>query len=161
MTSRSRWPCTRLITASKDYCAPYPDRLTAVLVVAARDVAGSVAEVRRCGREPWAVGILAMVPPAMSLDDPDWEPLWAAAQDQDLTVVIHTFTQSAPFPPGTWDNWDNVFLQRAASHVWNAQRNMAALIGAGVLDRHPDLRLASLECGHGWLAFWASRPDEL
>src|SRR5262249_7519143 len=41
------------------------------------------------------------------------------------------------------------------------QRNMAALIGAGVLDRYPDLRLASLECGHGWLAFWAARLDEL
>jgi predicted TIM-barrel fold metal-dependent hydrolase len=54
-----------------------------------------------------------------------------------------------------------VFLQRAASHVWNAQRNMAALIGAGVLDRYPDLRLASLECGHGWLPFWAARLDEL
>jgi len=53
-----------------------------------------------------------------------------------------------------------MFLVRSASHVWNAQRNMAALIGSGVLDRYPDLRLTSLECGHGWLAFWASRLDE-
>jgi predicted TIM-barrel fold metal-dependent hydrolase len=30
-----------------------------------------------------------------------------------------------------------------------------------VLDRYPQLRLTSLECGHGWLAFWASRLDEL
>jgi predicted TIM-barrel fold metal-dependent hydrolase len=37
---------------------------------------------------------------------------------------------------------------------------MAALIGSGVLDRFPELRLTSLECGHGWLAFWASRLDE-
>jgi predicted TIM-barrel fold metal-dependent hydrolase len=60
-----------------------------------------------------------------------------------------------------WDTWNNVFLQRSAGHVWNAQRNLAALIGAGVLDRYPELRLTSLECGHGWLAFWASRLDEL
>jgi predicted TIM-barrel fold metal-dependent hydrolase len=45
--------------------------------------------------------------------------------------------------------------------VWNAQRNMAALIGAGVLDRYPSLRLAPLECGHGWLPSWAARLDEL
>jgi hypothetical protein len=38
---------------------------------------------------------------------------------------------------------------------------MAALIGAGMLDRYPQLRLTALECGHGWLAFWASRLDEL
>jgi len=144
-----------------DYCAPYPDRLTGVLLVSARDPAGSVSEIRRCGDEDWPVGILPICPPAMSLDDPDWEPIWAAAQAHDLTVVIHSFTMTVPYPPGIWDTWDNVFLQRAAGHVWNAQRNMAALIGAGVLDRHPRLRLTSLECGHGWLASWAARLDEL
>jgi predicted TIM-barrel fold metal-dependent hydrolase len=145
----------------KDYCGPYPDRLTSVLQVSGRDVAASVAEVRRCGREAWPVGVFPICPPDMSLDDPAWEPIWAAAQEYDLTVIIHTFTMSPPYPPGVWDTWDNVFLQRSASHVWNAQRNMAALIGAGVLDRFPELRLTSLECGHGWLPSWAARLDEL
>jgi len=144
-----------------DYCAPYPDRLTGVLLVSARDAPASVAEIRRCAQEDWPVGILPICPPALSLDDPDWEPIWSAAQAHDLTVVIHSFTMTVPYPPGVWDTWDNVFLQRAAGHVWNAQRNMAALIGAGVLDRHPRLRLTSLECGHGWLASWAARLDEL
>lgn len=145
----------------KDYCAPYPDRLTSLILVSARDVAGSVAEIRRCGKENWPVGIFPICPTEMTLDDPDWEPIWAAAQEYDLTVVIHSFTMTVPYPPGLWDNWDNVFLQRSAGHVWNAQRNMAAVIGAGILDRYPELRLTSLECGHGWLAFWASRLDEL
>jgi len=144
-----------------DYCGPYPERLTSLVLVSARDAAASVAEIRRCGEEAWPVGVFPICPPELSLDDPDWEPIWAAAQDYDLTVVIHSFTMTVPYPPGTWDNWDNVFIQRAAGHVWNAQRNMAALIGAGVLDRYPALRLTSLECGHGWLAFWASRLDEL
>ena len=144
-----------------DYCAPYPERLTSLVLVSARDAAASVAEIRRCGEEAWPVGVFPICPPELSLDDPDWEPIWAAAQAYDLTVVIHSFTMTVPYPPGTWDTWDNVFIQRAAGHVWNAQRNMAALIGAGVLDRYPALRLTSLECGHGWLAFWASRLDEL
>ncbi len=144
-----------------DYCGPYPDRLTSVILVTARDAAASVAEIRRCSREAWPVGIFPICAPEMTLDEPAWEPIWAAAQDHDLTVVIHSFTMTVPYPPGMWDNWDNVFLQRSAGHVWNAQRNMAALIGAGVLDRYPELRLTALECGHGWLAFWASRLDEL
>ena len=144
----------------KDYCGPYPDRLTSVILVSCRDVAGSVAEIRRCGGETWPVGIFPICPPGASLDAPEWEPIWAAAQEHDLTVVIHSFTLTVPYPPGLWDNWDNVFIQRSAGHVWNAQRNMAALIGAGVLDRYPALRLTALECGHGWLAFWASRLDE-
>jgi predicted TIM-barrel fold metal-dependent hydrolase len=143
------------------YCAPYPDRLASLVLVSARDAAASVAEMRRCAREPWPVGIFPICPPELSLDDPAWEPIWAEAEAQDLTVVIHSFTMTVPYPPGVWDTWDNVFLQRAAGHVWNAQRNMAALIGSGVLDRYPQLRLTSLECGHGWLAFWASRLDEL
>jgi uncharacterized protein len=144
-----------------DYCAPYPERLTSVILVSARDVAAAVAEIGRCSREPWPVGIFPICPPEMSLDEPAWEPIWAAAQEHDLTVVIHSFTMTIPYPPGVWDTWDNVFLQRAAGHVWNAQRNLAALIGAGVLDRYPELRLTSLECGHGWLASWAARLDEL
>jgi predicted TIM-barrel fold metal-dependent hydrolase len=145
----------------QDYCAPYPDRLTSVVLVSARDPGAAVAEIERCGRQAWPVGIFPICPPEMSLDEPAWEPIWAAAQEHDLTVVIHSFTMTIPYPPGCWDTWDNVFLQRAAGHVWNAQRNMAALIGAGVLDRYPELRLTALECGHGWLPAWAARLDEL
>jgi predicted TIM-barrel fold metal-dependent hydrolase len=144
----------------RDYCAPFPDRLTGVLLVSPRDPAAAVGEIRRCAGEDWPVGVLPVCPPALPLDDPDWEPIWAAAAAEDLTVVIHSFTMTPPYPPGVWDTWDNMFLQRAAGHVWNAQRNVAALIGGGVLDRHPALRVAALECGHGWLPFWASRLDE-
>ena len=144
----------------KEYCAPYPDRLTSVILVSPRDVAASVAEIERCSQENWPVGIFPICPPDSSLDVPEWNPIWAAAEANDLTIVIHTFTLTPPYPPGMWDTWDNMFLQRAAGHTWNAQRNMAAIIGSGVLDRYPRLRLTSLECGHGWLPFWASRLDE-
>jgi hypothetical protein len=39
-------------------------------------------------------------------------------------------------------------------------RNMAALIGAGTMDRYPKLRIGTLEAGHGWLPFWMKRLDE-
>lgn len=145
----------------KDFCEPYPDRLTSVMLASGRDVEGSVAEVKRCGKEDWPVGILPVCPPDMSLDDPAWEPLWAVAQDYDLTIVIHAFTLAVPHPPGIWALWDSVFLQRSVGHMWNAQRNMAALIGAGLFDRYPELRLVPLECGFGWLPSWAARLDEV
>ena len=56
--------------------------------------------------------------------------------------------------------WDNIFLGRLASHPWGGMRFMAAFIGAGILDRHPSLRMGILECGSGWLPFWAKRMDE-
>src|SRR5262249_3342198 len=144
-----------------DYCAPYPNRLTSVILVSPRDVASSVAEMRRCARESWPVGIFPICPPDLSLDDPEWEPIWAAAEELDLTVVIHSFTMTVPYPPGRWDTWDTVCLERGAGRVGTPRRNMAAIIGAGVLDRYPERRLPALECGHGGRAFWAARLDEL
>jgi predicted TIM-barrel fold metal-dependent hydrolase len=39
-------------------------------------------------------------------------------------------------------------------------RNMASMIGSGVMDRYPSLRVGTLEAGHGWLPFWMARLDE-
>jgi predicted TIM-barrel fold metal-dependent hydrolase len=39
-------------------------------------------------------------------------------------------------------------------------RNMAAVIGAGILDRYPNVNLGLLEAGHGWLPSWVRRLDE-
>ena len=65
-----------------------------------------------------------------------------------------------PYAPGGLDTWENLWLQRSAAHPWCGMRNMASLIGAGVMDRYPKLRVATLEAGHGWLPFWMSRIDE-
>ena len=65
-----------------------------------------------------------------------------------------------PYAPGGLDTWDNLWLQRSAAHPWCGMRNMASVIGAGVMDRYPNLRVAMLEAGHGWLPFWVKRLDE-
>src|SRR5580700_4775405 len=144
----------------QDYCAPYPDRLGGVLLVSSRDVAGSVAEMRRAGRERWAWGVLVYAPYGTPIDLPSLDPIWAEAQELDLSAVLHTFTVMPPYAPGGLDTWDNLWLQRSAAHPWCGMRNMAALIGSGVMDRHPKLRIATLEAGHGWLPFWIARLDE-
>jgi len=56
--------------------------------------------------------------------------------------------------------WDNVYLARLCSHPWGAMRFMAGFLAGGILDRYPGLRLCVLECGFGWLPFWARRMDE-
>jgi len=65
-----------------------------------------------------------------------------------------------PYAPGGLDTWDNLWLQRSAAHPWCGMRNMASIIGSGVMDRYPDLRVGVLEAGHGWLPFWVKRLDE-
>jgi len=143
-----------------DYCGAYPERLGGVILVGTRDVPAGLAEIKRCGKERWAWAVMAYAPYGVPLDHPSLEPVWAAAQDHDLAVVLHTFTVMPPYAPGGLDTWENLWLQRSAAHPWCGMRNMAAIIGAGVLDRYPRLRLATLEAGHGWLPFWMHRIDE-
>jgi len=143
-----------------DYCAAYPDRLTGVILVSGRDVQGSLPDLKRAAREPWAMSVFVYAPYGMPLDHPSFEPYWAVAQEHDLNVVLHTFTVMPPYAPGGLDSWDNLWLQRSSAHPWCGMRNMAAIIGGGVLDRYPDLRLGVLEAGHGWLPFWVRRLDE-
>ena len=143
-----------------DYCGAYPTRLGGVILAAARDIDGSLAEIRRWGKAGWAWGLMVYAPAGTPLDHPDLEPLYAAAAKFDLALVLHTFTVMPPYAPGGEDTWDNLWLQRSAAHPWCGMRNMAAMIGGGVMDRHASLRVATLEAGHGWLPFWIKRLDE-
>jgi predicted TIM-barrel fold metal-dependent hydrolase len=143
-----------------DYCGAYPQRLGGVILAGSRDVAGSLAEIRQWGGAGWAWGVMVYAPAGVPLDHPDLEPIYAEAAALDLAVVLHTFTVMPPYAPGGEDTWDNLWLQRSAAHPWCGMRNMAALIGSGVMDRYPSLRIATLEAGHGWLPFWIARLDE-
>ena len=134
-----------------DYCGAYPTRLGGVILAGARDIDGALAEIRRWGQASWAWGLMVYAPVGMPLDHPTLEPLYAAAAEFDLAVVLHTFTVMPPYAPGGQDTWDNLWLQRSAAHPWCGMRNMAAMIGSGVMDRYPGLRVGTLEAGHGWL----------
>lgn len=143
-----------------DYCSAFPDRLGGTMLVSARNVEKSVKEIERCADQRWAWAVLPYAPAGMPLDHPDLEPLWAAAAANDMAVVLHTFTVMPPYSPGGLDTWGNLWLQRSAAHPWCGMRNMAALLGSGLMDRYPDLRIGCLEAGHSWLPFWVMRLDE-
>jgi uncharacterized protein len=143
-----------------DYCGAYPKRLGGVILAGARDIAGGRTELRRWGNSAWAWGMMVYAPVGMPLDHPALEPFYAEAAALDLAVALHTFTVMPPYAPGGLDTWDNLWLQRSAAHPWCGMRNMAALIGSGVMDRYPTLRVGTLEAGHGWLPFWMARLDE-
>jgi predicted TIM-barrel fold metal-dependent hydrolase len=143
-----------------DFCGQFPDRLKTGIVASARNVPEAVREIEQWGTSKWAVGVIPALGPDMPLDHPDLEPIWRAAEEHDLAVVHHSNTWNPPYFPAYRDVWDNIFLGRLASHPWGGMRFMAAFIGAGIMDRYPRLRMGTLECGFGWLPFWAKRMDE-
>ena len=142
---------------TNDFCSKYPHRLKSLIVVSNRAIAESVQEIRKWARAPWVVGIQPNLSVGFPLDHPDLEPIWAAANEEGLCVVHHSFTSGYP---GYRDLWDNPFIGRTASHPWAAMRAVAAFFGAGIMDRHPNIRFCVLESGFGWLPFWAARMDD-
>jgi predicted TIM-barrel fold metal-dependent hydrolase len=145
-----------------DFCRAYPGRLYAAAVVSARNIEASIAELKRVAAQSWPAAVFPSVPAGMPLDDPELDPLWKAAADLNLTIALHTFTVLPPYAPGALDGsyFDNHWLARSAAHPWCGMRNMASLLGSGVLDRYPTLRIAVLEAGQGWLPYWIKRLDE-
>jgi predicted TIM-barrel fold metal-dependent hydrolase len=143
-----------------DFCGQFPGRLTTAIVASTRAVDEAVREIRRWGTSRWAVAVLPLLARDVPVDHPDLEPIWQAAQEHDLPVVHHSNTWNPPYFPAYQDVWDNIFLGRLASHPWGGMRFLAAFIGAGILDRYERLRMGVLECGFGWLPFWAKRMDE-
>lgn len=142
-----------------DFCAPYPNRLKGVLLFSSRDVEASVQELRRWGKAAWPVAIFPIISDK-PIDHPDLDPMWETAQELDLAIALHTFSTMPPYAPGIFDMWDNGYLVRCHAHTASGMRNMGAIIGAGILDRFPKLRLGVLEAGFGWLPFWMHRLNE-
>jgi uncharacterized protein len=143
-----------------DFCGQFPSRLKGLIVASARAVDEAAREIREWGNSPWAVAVKPLLPRDIPADHPDLEPIWRAAQDHDLPIAHHSSTWNPPYYPGYRDVWDNIFLGRMASHPWGAMRFVASFIGGGIFDRYSSLRMGVLECGFGWLPFWARRMDE-
>jgi predicted TIM-barrel fold metal-dependent hydrolase len=140
-----------------EFCGRDPRRLKSCLTVTPLSVEGSVAEIRRWGKEPWVVAVHPSLPLDYPLDHPDLHPIWAAAQEHNLCVIHHSLAWGYP---GYRDLWTNPFIGRCASHPWAAMRAIAAFIGGGLMDRYPELRYGVLESGFGWLPFWTNRMDD-
>ncbi len=140
-----------------DMCSRHPGRLMSLILANARDVEGSVLEIKRYADSPWAKGVWVNLPLDYPVDHPDLHPIWAAADDAGLTIAHHSFATGYP---GYRDLWDNPFVGRTASHPWAAMRMIAAFLGAGLLDKYPNLNLAIMESGFGWLPFWMKRMED-
>jgi len=144
----------------EDFCFNYPGRLTSMIVASARDVESAVQEIKSWGKSKWAVAVMPLVTKDIPADHPSLEPIWQACVEYDLPVAHHSFTWTPPYFPGAFDLWDNIFLGRLASHPWGAMRFIASVIGGGLMDRYPTMRVGILECGFGWLPFWGRRMNE-
>ncbi|MCZ6789416.1 MAG: amidohydrolase family protein [Chloroflexi bacterium] len=144
-----------------DFCAQAPDRLKWTLVTNMRDPQETCAEVKRWVEDQTMVGIYMPPngPDNMLLDDPTLLPVYGLAQELDLPILIHGGTARPPYQPGTFDLQGTWFLQHGLLNPWAGMASMGAIVGGGILERFPKLRVAVVETAAGWLPAILDRFD--
>jgi len=136
------------------FCAAAPERLFGVALISLFDVAAATRELERAV----ALGLRgAMVWAAPPLGDsyarPEYDPFWRAAAAAATPVSLHLGTTQDLTAPG--ESIAVAFMMT----ILPVQRALSQLLLGGVLERHPALRVVSVENEIGWLPHFLARLD--
>jgi predicted TIM-barrel fold metal-dependent hydrolase len=117
----------------------------------------ALAELRRCAGLGFKAIFLPCDPPGeLYWNAKEWEPLWDAAEEENLVVAFHVGTDRNPLrlrnPGGAVFNY--------VETTYGGQRAVTQMIACGALDRHPTLRVLVSEGGATWAPFLGDRMNE-
>lgn len=141
----------------QDFCSADSSRLKGLVLAPAADPQYAARTIRELADQDWVSAVWPLLPEGMPVDDPDLHPIWEAMNEANLPIIHHSFFYEAPYFPGYRDIWGNAVVARTAAHVWGAQRLISYVLISGMMDRYPNLRVGTVETGHGWLPNWIIR----
>ena len=144
--------------------ANYNDRLAPMACVASGDIDGAIAEIQRCA----ALGFRGLCLPckpvwgapdhaALNYNLPEFDPLWACAQEVDLPVTFHVSTGR---DPRTSRGNGGAVINYAVHSLSPTMEPVANICASGVIDRFPNLKFGTIEAGIGWVAWAIQALDE-
>ncbi|HEX4216389.1 MAG TPA: amidohydrolase family protein [Candidatus Dormibacteraeota bacterium] len=141
-----------------EWLDPEP-RLRASVVVPSQLPAMAAKEIERVGRDRRFVQVLLPVRSAAPYGNRNFHPIFEAAQRMGLAVALHF--GGAPGGPPTSSGWTSHYLEDYVGMAQVFQTQLLSLIGEGVFDRFPDLRVVCVEGGFTWLPAMLWRIDKV
>ena len=145
----------------KEFCSHYPNRQIGLACLPYGDIDAAVEEIYRCAK----MGLKGLeLSCSWDMDPmwhPCWAPLWKAVNDVELPLHFHTFPTTDPKAREMAEGQ----VRRAAmfTGVTGFQMGLvnilAAMMGAGVFERYPNVRVAFGESGIGWIPYALDRMD--
>ena len=143
------------------------NRLLPMPIMPAWDVQACVEEAQRCAGMGYR-GVNMTANPQDSgspdLGDPAWDPFWEACAGLNLPVHFHigaSQTSLTYFGTTYWPSQDN-YVKPAIGGASLFQNNSRLLLNSaysGMFDRHPNLKMVSVESGIGWVPFMLEAMD--
>jgi uncharacterized protein len=136
-----------------------PNRFRGVALVPTVDPEAMLTELHRAVKELGFIGAYLPVGPTVKrMDHPDFEPLFKAIVDLDVTLWLHP---SRPPIPEYVDEKVSQFLEaQIVGWLSDTTSAMYRIVFSGVFDRYPDLRIVTHHAG-GVLPTSAVRADAM
>jgi predicted TIM-barrel fold metal-dependent hydrolase len=131
------------------------ERFSCPALIPVYDPDEAVEEMRR-GK---AIGLkAAMIPMVASptYNYPQWEKLWQAAEELGMPICAH---QGTGHDMLHYRGWGSAGVNYLTTQSF-AARTAGLFANSGILERHPDLKVALVECAGGWLAWVMQALDE-
>src|SRR5919201_5888516 len=138
-----------------DFCRHYPDRYLGLACLPYGDIDAAVREIHRVATLGLRGVELSCSWDMEPMWHPLWEPLWQAVDEAGLPLHFHTFPSLPPdkVTQQTGLTRRAAFFTVVSGFQLNLANILAAVIGAGVLERYPRLRISFGESGIGWLPY--------
>ncbi len=143
-----------------EFCKPFPDRLKGVACINVDDVKSGVMELERCAKMGLGGGMIAVYPlPGKQYNLPEYDVLWAAAQDLRMPLALHVTTNR----PGPGQEFTSA--SDALTPAFNANRDywvrmsLGNIIFSGVFQRFPNLQIGAVEHELSWVPHFLDRID--
>jgi uncharacterized protein len=144
-----------------DFCKHDPDRFIGLACLPYGDIDAAVQEIRRVAKLGLRGVELSCSWDMEPMWHPMWEPLWKTIHEVNLPLHFHTFPAVPPsqLDRATGQSRRAAFFTVVSGFQMNLVNILAAIIGAAVLERYPNVRVSFGESGIGWIPYALDRMD--
>ena len=142
-----------------EFCRPFANRLKPIALVNIDDVGDGVRQLERYANMGFVGAMIPTYPhEGRGYNLPEYEPLWAAAQDLEMPLSLHVVT-NRPSPGNEFSRIDNTTASFEANRVHWVKMSLGHMILHGVFERYPRLQVGSVEFELGWVPHFLNRLD--
>jgi len=135
-----------------DFCSHEPRRLIGQVYLPCETPEIAIAELRRCARRAGLRGcVITRFPQKGDWFDPEWDPFWLTLVELGWPAGIHVGGRSRE--PGMPRLDSTGFIVDLLMSKLALAEACAMLAVSGLLQRHPELQVVSVEGQIGWLSF--------